>query len=255
MNIATLRHFTAFLLIVACGSAAAAEGEQADSKPFPSHEKLEYRVEWRLITAGLAHIETMPLGPNWQTRLKLESAGMVSRLYRVNDTYRSLANTNFCGINSTLEAEEGKRRRLTTLSFDNSKHKLRYEERDLVKNSINSKEMDIAPCTHEILGALASLRTAHPEPGKTVMMPITDGKKTVMARIESQAKETLKINNNTYDTVRYEAFLFDNVLYQRKGRLWIWMTEDPAHVPVQIRVRLGFPIGSITLTLDKREQL
>jgi hypothetical protein len=76
-----------------------------------------------------------------------------------------------------------------------------------------------------------------------------------MARIESQAKETLKINNNTYDTVRYEAFLFDNVLYQRKGRLWIWMTEDPAHVPVQIRVRLGFPIGSITLTLDKREQL
>ena len=254
MNTATPRHLTAALLFMIVGSVTVAQVQQTPPKPFPFHEKLEYRVEWRLITAGIARLETMPLGPNWQTRLNLESAGMVSRLYRVNDTYRSLANAKFCGINSTLEAQEGKRRRLTTLSFDNSKHKVSYEERDLVKNKTTSKDMDIAPCTHEIMGALASLRMVHPDAGKTVMVPVTDGKKMVMARIEAQAKETLKIDGKTYETVRYEAFLFDNVLYQRKGRLWMWLTEDPAHVPVQIRVRLGFPIGSITLTLDKEER-
>jgi hypothetical protein len=254
MNIAILQRCAAALLLSILSATTIAQVQQAAPKPFPFHEKLAYRVEWRLITAGLAQVEISPLGPNWQTRLHLESAGMVNRLYRVNDTYRSLTDGQFCGINSNLEAQEGKRHRLTTLTFDNAKRQLQYEERDLIRNTTASKQISIAPCTHEILGALAALRIMKPEPPKTVLMPITDGKKTVMARIEAQAKETLKLDGKTYQTVRYEAFLFDNVLYQRKGRLWVWMTEDAAHVPVQIRVRVGFPIGSITLTLDKDEQ-
>ena len=140
MKIATLRHFAAALLLMTLGSATVAQVQQTTPKPFPYREKLEYRVEWRLITAGIAQVEIAPLGPNWQTRLKLESAGMVTRLYRVDDTYRSMTDAKFCGINSTLEAQEGKRHRLTTLNFDNPKHKLQYEERDLIKNTITSKD-------------------------------------------------------------------------------------------------------------------
>src|SRR4051812_29772872 len=77
----------------------------APAKQFPFREKLDYRVEWRLITAGIAHIDIAPLGANWQTRLNLESAGMVTKLYRVSDNYRSLTNDHFCGINATLEAQ------------------------------------------------------------------------------------------------------------------------------------------------------
>jgi hypothetical protein len=236
------------------GCATDAEVQQAPPKPFPYRDKLEYRVEWRLITAGTAQIEISPIGTNWQTKLDLESAGMVTKLYRVSDNYRALTSDKFCGINATLDAREGKRHRFSSLSFDNSKHKLQFEERDLVKNSVTSKVSDIAPCTHEVIGALSALRMMRLEPGKTIVLPISDGKKTVMARIEAQAKETVKLDNNTYQTIRYEAFLFDNVLYSRKGRLWIWMTDDASRLPVQIRVRLGFPIGNITLMLDKEER-
>jgi hypothetical protein len=105
------------------------------------------------------------------------------------------------------------------------------------------------------MGALSALRMMRVEPGKTVMVPITDGKKTVMARIDAQARETVDIDGKKFQAIRYEAFLFDSVLYQRKGRLWLWMTDDASRLPVQIRVRLGFPIGNITLTLDKDERL
>ena len=223
-------------------------------QPFPRSERLEYRIEWRLVTAGTAKIDLSPIGTNWQTKLALQSAGMVTKLYRVNDSYRALTSDKFCGINATLEAQEGKRHRYSTLSFDNGKRKVEYEERDLVQNKVISKKIDVAPCTHEILGALATLRLNSAEPGKTLMLPVTDGKKSVMARIEAQAKETVKIDGKSYETVRYEAFLFDNVLYQRKGRLWLWVTDDAVRLPVQIRVRLGFPIGNITLTLDKSER-
>jgi hypothetical protein len=251
---AYFRHITAILIFLSLNPLASAEIKQYPPKPFPYREKLEYSIEWRLITAGMAQIDVEPTGPNWETKLNIESAGMVTRLYRVNDTYRALTNNQFCGIHATLDAEEGKRHRFSSLSFDGGKKKVAYEERDLVKNKTTQKTIDIAPCTHEIVGALSALRMMRVEPGKTVMLPITDGKKMVMARVEAQQKETIEIDKQKFQTIRYEAFLFDNVLYRRKGRLWVWMTDDASRLPVQIRVRLGFPIGNITLTLDKDER-
>lgn len=251
INSAFRQAATGLLILIA--NACAGYAQQAP-KPFPYREKLEYRIEWRLITAGTAAVDISPVsGSIWQTKLNIESAGMVSRLYRVNDSYRAITNDKFCGINANLDAQEGKRHRLSNLIFDNAKRKLHYEDRDLVTNKVVSKTVDIPPCTHEISGALASLRLTHLAPGATVMMPITDGKKTVMARVQAEERETVTIDQHTYHTIRYEAFLFDNVLYRRKGQLWIWMTDDASRVPVQIRVRLGFPIGNILLSLVKDE--
>ncbi len=249
-----LRLTAPWAIFFGLSSAGVAHIKQFPPQPFPYREKLEYRVEWRLIMAGTAQIDVAPLGNNWQTKLNIESAGMVTRLYRVSDSYRALTSGGFCGIDATLDAQEGKRHRLSTLSFNNSKRKVEYEERDLIRNKVVSKDTDVAPCTHEVLGALSAVRMMRLEPGKTVMVPITNGKKTVMARIEAQDRETIEIDGEKFQTVRYEAFLFDNVLYQRKGRLWLWMTDDASRLPVQIRLRMGFPIGNITLTLDKNER-
>lgn len=248
------RQVTTSLLMLVTSAAGIAQTQPSAPKAFPYPEKLEYRIEWRLITAGTANVQIAPVsGTTWQTKLDIESAGVVSRLYRVSDKYQAITNDQFCGINANLDAQEGKRHRLSTLIFDNGKRKLRYEERDLVANKTASKVVDIPPCTHEITGALASLRLNRLDPGKTETIPITDGKKTVMARIQAQDRETITIDEHTYHTIRYEAFLFDNVLYRRKGQLWVWITDDASRVPVQIRIRLGFPIGNILLSLVKDE--
>ena len=80
-------------------------------------------------------------------------------------------------------------------------------------------------------------------------------KKIAYAKVEAQAKENISVDGKQYATVRYEPFIFDEVLYRRKGRLLIWMTDDADHVPVQMRFQMGFPIGSITLELEKHEKL
>jgi hypothetical protein len=51
--------------------------------------------------------------------------------------------------------------------------------------------------------------------------------------------------------VRYEAELFNNVIYRRSGRVYIWLTDDRRRLPVQIQVRLHLAIGTITLQLEK----
>ena len=82
---------------------------------------------------------------------------------------------------------------------------------------------------------------------------MSDGKKSVMARVEAQQREDVKVPDAAYKTIRYEVFLFDNVLYRRSAHLHVWLTDDRRKLPVQVRVRLQFTIGTITLQLEKHE--
>ena len=222
---------------------------------FPYPEKLTYRVEWRLVTAGSAIVELQHAASNgWQTNLNLESVGWVTRFYKVLDSYKMISTDKFCGANSTLDAQEGKRHSITQLSFDNNRHKLESDNHDLLKNNDTKKTLDIAPCTHDVMGSLEVLRMSNLEPGKSMTVPITDGKKLASAKIEGQGKDKLTINGASYNTVRYEAYLFDNVLYKRKGRLLVWITEDADRIPVQLRLEMGFPIGNVTVALQKLQK-
>ena len=226
------------------------------SYKFPFPEKLTYQVEWRLVMAGTATVSLSRAGSEiWQTNLDIQSAGLVTRLYRVLDTYRLTSDSKFCSASSVLEAQEGKRHTITRLAFEVNRSVVRYEERDLVKNSNNQNELSVPPCTREIVGALAALRTAPIEPGKSATFSVTNGKKVANARIEAQGRESVALNGKTYQTVRYEAFIFDNVVYKRKGRLFIWISDDGERIPVQFKLQLGFPIGNITILLDKQQKL
>ena len=84
-------------------------------------------------------------------------------------------------------------------------------------------------------------------------VPISNGKKSVSARIEVQGREQIETPSGVYDAIRYEAFLYRDVLYRRKGRLFVWLTDDERRLPVQIRVKLGFFIGTVTLKLEKED--
>jgi hypothetical protein len=222
---------------------------------FPCPEKLSFRIEWHGITAGLATVTmTKPNADQWQTALDLESAGMVSRMYRVLDKYKSVSAAKFCGTSSELDAQEGKRHNFTKLNFDAARQKVSYYQHDLIKNQEFRKELDAPPCTFEITGALQALRAMSLEPGKTITVPLTDGKKFANARIDAQAKETITVGGKSYSTIRYEAFVFDNVIYRRKGRLEMWITDDPGRLPVQMRMQLSFPVGTVNVLLEKQGQ-
>ena len=224
----------------------------------PKHEVLDYAVEWRLIPAGSAKLTWSSLphsGPAAdELRLHLESAGLVSRLFRVDDDYIAAFGQNLCVQNSFLTAHEGSRSRETRVNYDSQNRKANYLEKDLVKNSTTVHEVDIPPCVHDVIGGLMVLRTLHLEPGNTVQIPVSDGKKFVQVKIESQRREEINTAMGMRKTIRYEVFIFDNVLYKRSGHMHVWLTDDNLRLPVQLQIRLQFTIGTITLKLQKEEK-
>src|ERR1700736_1321853 len=64
----------------------------------PAKETLYYNIEWRLITAGKAKVEWMaaPQRSHWQINLHVESVGMVSKLFKVEDDYNAILNAALC---------------------------------------------------------------------------------------------------------------------------------------------------------------
>jgi len=224
----------------------------------PASEKLNYSVEWRLITAGKVQLGWGSTSDadrtGWQSKVHLESSGLVSKLFKVNDDYTATMTEGLCASSTLMVSNEGRRRRETRVTFDRAARKASYREKDLNTNAVAAAdEIDIPECVHDVFGGLYLLRTLHLEPGQTTQVPISDGKKSVSAKVEAQARETVKTPAGTFKTIRYEAYLFNNVLYRRPAHLYIWLTDDARKLPVQVRVKMQFTIGTITLQLEKEE--
>ena len=225
----------------------------------PSGEVFHYRVEWRLIHAGNAKLSWTPSqaadAPGWEATLLLQSVGLVSRLYKVDDRYTAALDEQLCARHSLLKAQEGGRRRETRVTFDGERGKASYLEHDLVKQRVaGAHEIDIPACVHDVIGGLYRLRGLRAELGQSVEIPLSDGKKSIRARVEAQQRETVRTRAGAFQTIRYEAFLFNNVFYRRRGRLFVWLSDDERRLPVQVRIRLPFYIGTVTLELEKMER-
>jgi Protein of unknown function (DUF3108) len=221
-------------------------------------ELLEYDIEWRLVSAGRAKLTLGP-GPNdstaaLQMKMHLESSGLVSRLFHVIDEYTAESSENYCAESTFMNAQEGTRHRETKVNYDASAKKATFREHDFSRNTNVVSEIDIPPCVHDVVSGLYRLRTLSLEPGKSVQMPVSDGKKSIMMKVECQRREEIRTPLGMRKALLCEIFAFNNVLYRRPGHLHVWLTDDSRKVPVQIQIRLQFAIGTITLRLDKDEK-
>ena len=230
----------------------------SQSNNFPAREVFYYNIEWRLFSAGKARVElntTPQPRPGFQVNLHVESTGIVSKLFKVEDDYAASLSSAYCAQSLQMTTQEGNRLRETKITFDAESKKASYLERDRAKNNaiVHSQETDIPACVHDVVGGLFFIRTLNLEPGQSAQIPVTDGKKSVMVKVEAQAREDVKTPAGTFKTIRYEVYLFNNVLYKRSAHVNLWISDDRRKLPVQIRVRMTFTIGTINLQLEKHE--
>ena len=232
--------FTAALWILPANAAGPAP---------PDLGKISYSVEWRLIHAGDVTLDAH----DSEAHLKLVSAGLVSALFKVDDTYSVRYEQGFCATGSLLDSMEGKRHRQTTVTYDRNQNRATWVERDVLKNNevLRRAQVDTPHCVHDVLGGILALRGLTIEPGQSAQVPMSDGRRAAPVKVDAQEREEVTTPAGTFKTIRYEANLMNGVVYPRKGRAFVWVSDDSRRIPVQIRLRLAFPIGTVTLQLDK----
>jgi hypothetical protein len=228
------------------------------AEPSPAVEIYDYRVDWRFWHAGDIRLIYRPPGraPGdlRQGEVTLKTRGFVDSLYHVDNQYTVLYDDGFCASSSLFEVSEGKKRRRIGVTYQEPPGMVSYLDRDLVKNRVAQRKLlSVPPCVHDELAALARLRSMPARPGDTFELPVSNGKKSIVVRVEVQQRETVKTPAGVFEAIRYEAFLFNNVLYRRQGHLWFWLTDDERRLPVQFRISLRVYFGTITLQLIRKE--
>jgi hypothetical protein len=212
-------------------------------------DRLTFNIEWRLIEAGTAIVESQ----KQHLQLKLESAGMVSTLFKVHDLYTVNYDDPFCATSTSMDSFEGKRHHETTVTY--AQNHATYLERDVLKEVVlHSGQIGVPGCVQDTMTAFMKMRTLNVPPGQSAQIPMSDGRKSAAVKVEAQEREEVKTPAGTFKTIRYEANMLNGVIYSRKGRAFVWMTDDERHLPVQIRLRMQFPIGTVTLQLAKEER-
>ncbi len=245
-----MRVAAGIIVLFACLAPAQPPLKIPELKP-DNVERLTFDIEWRLIHAGTAIIESRKNN----AVLKLDSAGMVSTLFKVHDLYTVSYDDQFCAVTATMDSQEGKRHHDTRVNYDRAEGRASYLERDVVANrTLHSDTVAIPSCVHEVLGAFMRIRGMNPSVGQSMQIPMSDGRRSASVRIDAQEREEVKTPAGTFKAIRCEANMMNGVVYTRKGRVFVWITDDERHLPVQIRLRMNFPVGTVTLQLAKEEK-
>ena len=222
----------------------------AEAYHYPT-QTLHYDAEWRLWKAGTATLRIEPAtnGEMEHVTATAEASGAVVVLYRVEDRIESYFNrqTN-CSDRILKHSEEGFHKRETTLVFDPIHGKSILDERNLRNGETKHQVTDSPACVTDVLSGIYYLGAQRLDPGAVHIFPVNDGGKTVEATALVEGREDVKTDAGTFHTLRVVIYSGTGPLKGR-GKVWIWYTDDPSHLPVQMRSHLFW--GTLTLRLTR----
>jgi len=212
-------------------------------------EVLHYTTDWRLWSAGTATLRLDQAGSEEKVSATADSIGFAALLYTVQDRLQAYFNPRtFCSSRIDKHSEEGLHKRDTHIVFNYARHKAVLDERNLRDNETKHTENDIPGCVSDVLSGIFYLGSLPLTVGSTYHFPINDGGKTVDVSAYVEAREDVKTGAGTFHTVRVQPSAPAGVLKNR-GKVWIWYTDDSAHLPVQMRARLFW--GTLTFQLSR----
>jgi len=223
----------------------------SDSYHYPIGETLHYSADWRIWRAGEATVKLDASGSEMHISGTADSTGVVAALYRVYDRYDSFFDRRtFCASRILKHSEEGLHKRETSVHYDAARGRAILEERNLRNNQTKREEHEIPPCVTDALGGIYYLRTLPLAPGNVYEFPSNSGGQTVNVKAVVEGREDVKTEAGTFHTVRVQPSSDSGVLKQR-GKVWIWYSDDPQHIPVQLRTRMFW--GTLTVQLTRIE--
>jgi hypothetical protein len=221
--------------------------------PFAAGETLTYDVSWSsTLTAGTATLRVAEKKPSFNsTAYYIVAEGrpsaLLAKMYTLYYKVDSLLDVySLLPQRASIYSEEGKRHRMKTTMFDHAKKTAEYqvETRTVVK-----KAMPISPVAQDPLGAMFVLRSIPLKPGEKITMPICDAGTNYKVLVEAGPSEAIKTALGPIEAQRL-TMTPQGADVGARG-LTLWLSSDPAHVPVKMSAQLA--IGAFVLTLSSRK--
>jgi hypothetical protein len=234
-------------------------------------ETLTFDVTWMGIKAGQATLEskgqTLRNGQSvYHLVTTARSSPVISKFYRVDDRSESyLAMDPFHTVQFEKHLREGRYRHDSYTVFDQAAGRVHFRYLDFgqVPKTISrleeaerygkwvQQEFPLVPNALDELAVLYYARLLPLREGQTYTAKVFASRKNWDLQVRVLHRETLDTIIGRRDTLIVEPLLAFEGIFQQKGRMIVWLTNDAERVPVKMESEVK--VGSFVSILARRE--
>ncbi|HKN18815.1 MAG TPA: DUF3108 domain-containing protein [Dissulfurispiraceae bacterium] len=213
-----------------------------------TREKLSYSIYWFGIHVGDAEFEAAGSSGNVIIKCQVHSTPAVSAFYKVDDHSESKV-INGLPVNFRIKQREGKYRSDKETLFDPDKKHVTFF--NYIKKTKNDYPVQ-GGALWDLISGFYYLRTQPFTVGKTIYIDIFDSNKFFQAEVNILGREQLMFpGTKILNTVKVKPILKSEGLFQNKGDILIWLTDDVNKTPVKVETKV--PIGKVVAILKSLE--
>lgn len=230
-------------------SVAAEPPPSASNLWFAVGEELVYAVYWGVIYVAETRVTTEWVEHQGRTvlaiRYRTRGNAFIEKVYPVNDFIESLIDPEtFLPIRFTKTLNEGSYHTDEITDFDFATLTARWQNR---KNG-KVKEFPIEPDTRDLVTFTYYLRSRTFTPGEKLSYRIMADEKLYDVMLKVGQLDTMKFDRfGKVRSVRVEPEAAFEGIFVRKGRITLWVSEDPRHVCT--RMMATVPVANIRINL------
>ena len=247
-------------LLLAVSFCFAGEPDLPEVKaPWMKGEKLTFSLSWGFITAGYATLEVKPVKDGKTEFLTFATGNKtINKIYPVNDTvYTRVRNKGLMTEVFRKRLHEGSFHNTSVIRFDRKGEKAWLSDsvfKDPVKRTIKRSADTVVAIRgeeHSIMSAFYLVRTLPLTVGDTSRFSAVSGKKRYELKVLVHGRETIKSKIGKVPCIKVEPVLDGDGIFNSKGRIFIWLTDDDRRIPVLMECEIA--LGSIKAKLEKME--
>jgi len=207
-------------------------------------ERFSYDIYWLGIQVGNAYLEAVDNNGLLKITSHANSSAIISAFYKVDDYAESLIREGI-PVNFRIRQHEGKYKSDKETVFDASNKNVMFF--NYLKGTKN--EHSIPPgITWDVISGFYYLRTQPLDIGKTVYVNIFDSNKFYRAEVNVLRREKIEVQGiGEVNTVIVRPELKTEGLFQKKGDVLIWITDDEKRIPVRVETKV--PVGDVVAKL------
>jgi len=221
-----------------------------ENHAFHAGEQLDYIVRYGRIVAGTSRLSIPEIVevdgyPCYHILSEAWSNSFFSTFYKVEDKVQSY--TDVQGIFSRRFA---KRLREGHYKTD------QYYEYDQVNHLAKSKNdtISVPEFIQDVLSTMYFVRTQNLAPGDTLLIDNHSDGKVYPLQIVVHRRERATTRAGKFQCLVVEPFLRTPALFQQKGNVVVYLTDDHRKIPVMMTSQIyvkGLNVGSIVVELEK----
>ena len=218
---------------------------------FPVGEEIDYGVFWGIFMVGEATAKAEWVNRDGRRLLSLnvraKTNGLVEKLYPVKEFLETLLDpATFLPLSFEKISHEGRHHYHDLTTFDHAARKGVW--RSLLKD--DREEFDIEADTRDLLGLMYWIRKDPIREGETRQYRVMSDEKMYELVVEAGKKEKVELEAyGKVPCIKMEPKGKFNGMFVRKGRMFLWLSDDPRYTIC--RATASVPVASIKIMLKR----